>query len=113
MEKNNGNRGSAKTPADAPKSSAQEQSRTGAGPAVGKDAQGSGEQNAAIQGLQNNGEFKVGAITLLVANGQLRLRKENEGSEVETDEATVAGILDDHFFTKKVGKNGDVKTKGG
>lgn len=121
-----------------------DQSRTGAGPAHGKDAEmpatvstnnglgyngefsvgritlratGGGitarhtkvgdnsevdevvEGGAVNNGLGVNGEMKIGAITLtLAADGKLRLRHENVGTETEVATPLVSKVLDDALF---------------
>ena len=60
-------------------------------------------------GLGYNGEFRIGKITLATLDGELVLRKENEGSETHINEAVLEGVLDEHFFTRKVDGDGKVQ----
>ena len=100
-----------KAPAEQQPGSTEELSRTGAGPAVGKDAEGAKQEgvNANVSGLGANGEFKVGKISLAIRNGEITLLKENEGSETRVDEATLEGVLDEAFFVRRAEGTGNVK----
>lgn len=61
-------------------------------------------------GLGYNGEFKIGRITLATkGDGSLQLRLENNGDTKEVDEHTLAGLLEDNFFTEKFESKDDLK----
>lgn len=57
-----------------------------------------------VSGLnENTGEFRVGEkIIFGMSNGNIRLRHSPQGDEVEVSEATLAGLMIDAFFTKKL-----------
>lgn len=87
-------------------------SKAGAAPAQGADAQTTAAN--ANNGLGFNGEFKIGSITIAVGGDHgLRLRKENEGSEVEVAEAAIEGLLDQAYFVRRIDENGNDKGTGG
>lgn len=61
------------------------------------------DEGKAVSGLQeSSGEFRVGEkIIFGMANGNIRIRHSPQGDEVEVDEATLAGLMIDVFFTDK------------
>ena len=52
---------------------------------------------------ENTGEFRVGEdIIFGVRNGNIYLRRSPQGDEVEVSETTLAGLIEDAFFTGKL-----------
>lgn len=69
------------------------------------------QEGAVNNGLGFAGELKVGAITLLLgADGTLRLRHENVGTETEVATELVSKVLDDALFEDfKKGKEAETE----
>lgn len=62
------------------------------------------EHSAVPLGLQEHtGEFRVGESIIFGArNGNIAIRRSPQGEEVEVSETTLAGLMEDAFFTHKL-----------
>lgn len=62
------------------------------------------ERSAIPLGLnENTGEFRVGEDIIFGArNGNIYLRRSPQGDEAEVSETTLAGLIEDAFFTGKL-----------
>jgi hypothetical protein len=69
------------------------------------------ERDQTPSGLnERTGEFRIGEnIILGMRNGNVLVRHSPQGDEVEVDEATLAGLLVDAFFTEKFGTGKDAE----
>jgi hypothetical protein len=67
-------------------------------------SKGADSKRAIPLGLQENtGEFRVGEDIIFGArNGNIYLRRSPQGEEVEVSESTLAGLIEDAFFTGKL-----------
>lgn len=60
---------------------------------------------ASTSGLDAQGQMRIGdRITISVRGGSVVLTHSHSGREVEVDEATLAGLLDDEYFVEHKGE---------
>lgn len=78
--------------------------KSGTNLAKGTNGAENGEPIQSHSGLDMQGQFRIGErITLGVRGSDLVLTQSHSGREIVVAEAALSGLLDDTYFTEKVG----------
>lgn len=95
-----------------------DQSRTGAGPAVGEDAKGADDRPANTNGLDNSRQFNIGPIHILTTGEGFRIthdkvghNKDETDGEARTDTMGFVGEQKVGSITIDISGDGDIRLR--